>query len=293
MFKTIGILARIEKDRVSESLVELATFLEEKGYNILVEKRIHEKCSDYIIASNISTLEEIEQKADIIFVIGGDGSVLDAGRKFVDTNIPIVGINRGELGFLADISPRKDEMEKEVQEILNGDFHIEERTMLSGSILNQDGEVLQQNIALNDIVLQAGQVTKMIEFDLYIDDKFICSQKADGLIVSTPTGSTAYALSAGGSIIHPSLNVFGIVPINPHKLSNRPIVVSGDSNIKILVSADRSEKHPYCTFDGQESYEVEEFAEIHIKKHTNKLKLAHLSKYNYHEVCREKLGWAS
>ena len=293
MFKNIGILARIEKEKVSENVIELAEYLVTKGCNVFIEERIKDKCFESIVLDNIVSLEEIEKKADIIFVIGGDGSVLDAGRKFVDANIPIVGINRGELGFLTDISPKKSDMEKEVQEILDGKFDIEERTMLSGQILNKDGKVLKENIALNDIVLQAGQVTKMIAFDLYIDDKFICSQKADGLIVSTPTGSTAYALSAGGSIIHPSLNVFGIVPINPHKLSNRPIIVSGDSNIKILVSTFRSEKHPFCTFDGQESYEVEELAEIHIKKHTNKLKLVHLNKYNYHEVCREKLGWAS
>lgn len=293
MINTIGILARIEKENVVDNVIDLADYLTLQGYKILIEERIKYSLSQNVVINNIASLEDIERKADIIFVIGGDGSVLSAGRRFVDTNTPIVGINRGELGFLADISPRKDEMEREVQEILDGNFHIEERTMLSGSILNQDGEVLQHNIALNDIVLQAGQVTKMIEFDIYIDDKFICNQKADGLIISTPTGSTAYALSAGGSIIYPSLNVFGIVPINPHRLSNRPIVVSGDSEIKLLVSKLRSKKHPYCTFDGQESYEVEDLSEMHIKKHINKLKLAHLNKYNYHEVCREKLGWTS
>lgn len=292
MINTIGILARIEKENVTDNVIDLADYLTLQGYKILIEERIKCSFSQNVVINNIASLEDIEQKADVIFVIGGDGSVLSAGRRFVDANIPIVGINRGELGFLADISATRFNME-EVQEILDGKFNIEERTMLSGSILNKNGDVLEHNIALNDIVIQAGQVTKMIEFDLYIDDKFICNQRADGLIISTPTGSTAYALSAGGSIIHPSLNVFGIIPVNPHRLSNRPIIVSGDSHIKVLASTFRSEKLPFCTFDGQESYEVEESAEIHIKKHENKLKLAHLNKYNYHAVCREKLGWAS
>jgi NAD+ kinase len=291
MFKTIGILARVEKDRVIENVVELTCFLVNKGYKVFIEDNVKEYCDNTTVLDNLCALDNLIKKVDIILVIGGDGSVLSAGRKAVDANIPIVGINRGELGFLADISPKKIEMEKEVQEILDGNFFLEERIMLKGVIRDKDNNVVHENTALNDIVLQAGQVAKMIEFELYIDGKFVSSQKADGLIVSTPTGSTAYSLSAGGSIITPSLDVLSIVPINPHTLSSRPIIVSANSKIRIKVSSIRSNYHPICNFDGQDLVEIDE-SDIYIEKHVNKVKLIHLSKYNYHKICRDKLGWS-
>lgn len=187
---------------------------------------------------------------DLVVVVGGDGSMLGAARALARHKVPVLGINRGSLGFLTDIRP--DELEAKVGEVLDGQYIVESRFLLDAQV-RRGIDSMGQGDALNDVVLHPGKSTRMIEFELYIDGQFVCSQKADGLIVATPTGSTAYALSAGGPIMHPKLDAIVIVPMYPHMLSSRPIVVDGNSELKIVVSPNM-QIYPQVSCDGQNHF---------------------------------------
>jgi NAD+ kinase len=201
----------------------------------------------------------------------------------------VLGINRGSLGFLTDIRP--DELEVEVAKVLDGHYLVENRFLLQAEV-RRHNEAIGQGDALNDVVLHPGKSTRMIEFEIYIDGQFVCSQKADGLIVATPTGSTAYALSAGGPIMHPKLDAIVIVPMYPHTLSGRPIVVDGNSELKIVVSKDL-QIYPQVSCDGQNHFTCAPGDTITVSKKPQKLRLIHPLDHNYYEVCRTKLGWGS
>jgi len=220
-------------------------------------------------------------------VVGGDGSMLGAARALARHKIPVLGINRGSLGFLTDIKP--DELEVKVAEVLEGRFLEESRFLLEAEV-RRHGEAIGQGDALNDVVLHPGKSTKMIEFELFIDGHFVCSQKADGLIIATPTGSTAYSLSAGGPIMHPKLDAMVIVPMYPHTLSSRPIVVDGNSELKIVV-ADDLPIYPLVSCDGQNHFTCAPGDTITVAKKPQKLRLIHPLDHNYYEACRTKLGW--
>jgi NAD+ kinase len=220
-------------------------------------------------------------------VVGGDGSMLGAARSMVDYGVPLLGVNRGRLGFLTDIMP--SEIEAKVLDVLNGDYISEKRFMLDMMAL-RNGEPFGQGHALNDIVLHPGRHLRMIEFELYIDEKFVYSQSSDGLIVSTPTGSTAYALSGGGPLMYPSLDAIGLVPLNAHSLTSRPIVVAGNSEIRLLLG-DESSTIMHVACDGQIYQRVRPHDEIVIRKKERQLTLIHPSDHNYYETCRSKLGW--
>uniref|UniRef100_UPI0025877027 NAD(+) kinase n=1 Tax=uncultured Pseudomonas sp. TaxID=114707 RepID=UPI0025877027 len=202
---------------------------------------------------------------------------------------PVLGINRGKLGFLTDIRP--DELETKVAEVLDGQYLMETRFLLD-AFVERGGEMIGQGDALNDVVLHPGKSTRMIEFELYIDGQFVCSQRADGLIVATPTGSTAYSLSAGGPIMHPKLDAIVVVPMYPHTLSSRPIVVSGDSTLSILVSPNMT-IYPQVSCDGQNHFTCAPGDTVTIQKKPHKLRLIHPLDHNYYEICRTKLGWGS
>ena len=224
-----------------------------------------------------------------MIVVGGDGSLLSAARAFAGHDIKLLGINRGRLGFLTDISP--EEIEHKVGEVLDGKFREEERFLLSSSVL-RDGEKIAEGLALNDVVLHPGKFIRMIEFELFINEEFVCRQRADGLIVSTPTGSTAYALSVGGPIMYPGLNACVLVPMNPHTLSSRPIVVHGDANIKIVVCKS-NELKPHVSCDGQTHVVTQPNDIVMVEKSARKLKLIHPEGHNFYETCRSKLGWVN
>jgi NAD+ kinase len=236
-----------------------------------------------------SSRKMLGEVCDMVIVVGGDGSLLGAARALAKHNIPVLGINRGSLGFLTDIRP--DELEVKVAEVLDGHYLVENRFLLQAEV-RRHAEAIGQGDALNDVVLHPGKSTRMIEFELYIDGQFVCSQKADGLIVATPTGSTAYALSAGGPIMHPKLDAIVIVPMYPHTLSGRPIVVDGNSELKIVVSKDM-QIYPQVSCDGQNHFTCAPGDTITVSKKAQKLRLIHPLDHNYYEVCRTKLGWGS
>ena len=284
-FQNIGVVARLEHPEVVDSLKRLVRFLRAGGRKVLAESKTAALLDDPAIET--ISRRSIEGTVDLVIVVGGDGSMLGAARALVDLNVPLLGLNRGRLGFLTDIHP--DEMEEGIGRVLAGEYKSTERYLLEMSV-ERDGEAIGRGLALNDLVLHPGRSVRMMEFELYIDQQFVYSQRSDGLIISTPTGSTAYALSAGGPIMHPKLDAMVLVPMNPHTLASRPIVISGDSQIEVLVGT-RNELHPLISCDGQVDISTEPGDIIKIHRKPSPLRLIHPVGHNFYETCRDKLGW--
>lgn len=286
-FKCIGLVGRPGSDSALYSLQRLIAFLKKQQVKILLDSSTAEGISTQELPH--CPREQLAQLCDLIIVVGGDGSLLSAGRLMRGTNVPLLGINRGRLGFLTDISP--EDIENRVGAVLNGHFVDEERFLLECRVFRQ-GHLIGSGIALNDVVIHPGQFIRMIEFELYIGPHFVYRQRSDGLIISTPTGSTAYALSGGGPIMHPSLEAIVLVPMNPHTLSSRPIVVASDSQIRLVVG-DQRNVDPHITCDGQTHIVTQEGDEIIIHKKPEKIRLIHPEDHDFYAVCRSKLGWAN
>jgi NAD+ kinase len=285
-FKHIALIANVELPEVTEPLKRLCRFLEKEGYSVALESR-----TALLVANNtlpvFDYLDE-ELKLDLVVVVGGDGSMLSVGRSVAELNIPLLGVNRGRLGFLTDIQP--DDMENQLIRVLAGDYIVSNRFLLEIS-LSRKGEKINSGEAINDVVVHPGSSLRMMEFELYIDEQFVYSQRSDGLIVSTPTGSTAYALSGGGPILHPNLDAIVLVPMNPHTLSSRPVVVGGDSSIEIKLGL-RNE-HSMVTCDGQNDLIPQPGDVICIEKKMQPLRLIHQADNSFYATCRTKLGWGS
>ena len=286
-FKRIGLLGSLDVAEVKESLQKLESFLVSQGREVVYEEQAA-KLVDWTVDKTLP-IEEFAGVIDLGIVVGGDGSMLSACRKMAASSIPLLGINRGRLGFLTDISP--DEIEARVMPVLNGEYKQTRRFMLETSV-TRDGQQIGTGTALNDIVLHPGMSVRMMTFELYVDGEFVYSQRSDGLIVATPTGSTAYALSAGGPLLFPELDAIVVVPLNPHTLSSRPIALHGDAQIELRVSS-RNELHPLITCDGHNDFMTEPGDIITIQKHANDIQLIHPKDNNFYGVCRSKLGWGS
>jgi NAD+ kinase len=224
---------------------------------------------------------------DLIIVIGGDGSLLSAARLAVNVNTPVIGINRGRLGFLTDILP--NEMETQLGAVLNGHYEEEKRFLLHTRIFDED-HVYFEGDALNDVVLSRGKETHLIEFSVYVGQQLVSHYRSDGMILSTPTGSTAYALSAGGPIMHPHLNAIVLVPMFSHSLSSRPLVIDGEAKIELHISHfNESDLRISC--DGHESRMVKPGQKVAVQKNHQHLRLLHPLDYHYYDTLRSKLGW--
>jgi NAD+ kinase len=286
-FQRIGIVGRLESRNVEQSVRRLLQLLEQHGKQFCIEQSLADAMNELGCPSQ--NRESLGQWADLIIVIGGDGTFLGAARDIAQYEVPMLGINRGRLGFLTDIMP--SDMEQGIEEVLSGNFRLEDRFLLKAQII-RNGKVVADDCALNDVVLHPGQSIRMIEFDLHIDNQFVYSQKSDGLIVSTPTGSTAYALSAGGPLVHPSLHALVLVPMFPHSLNNRPIIVGSESHLCIRIGQ-KNTLPPHVSLDAQNHLEMEHGDELHIFKYPQTVKLIHLHGHNYFETCRTKLGWSN
>ncbi|NHN35675.1 NAD(+) kinase [Pseudomaricurvus alcaniphilus] len=286
-FKRIGLVGRPGSDRSLYTLQRLIQYLQSRGIDIILDDDIAKSLGEAQLPS--ADGETLGKTCDLVIVVGGDGSLLGAARSLAKYNVPLLGVNRGRLGFLTDITP--EDIEDKVAEVLAGKYLMESRFLLDTSVVRQ-GKVIGGGDALNDVVIHPGRFIRMIEFELYIDGQFVYSQRSDGLIVSTPTGSTAYALSGGGPIMHPKLDAIVIVPMNPHTLSSRPIVVDGNSEIRINVG-EHNRAYPHVTCDGQNHVVTNPGDEIHIHKKPHKLHLIHPLNHNFYETCRTKLGWGS
>lgn len=226
---------------------------------------------------------EFVENIDLLVVFGGDGTLLGSARKFLEFNIPILGVNMGNVGFLTDV--KVDNFENSIKEILSGDYVIEDRNLVSASFSNQTV------YGLNEIVIHSGAYAQLMRYRLSVNDKVVYEQRSDGLIIATPTGSTAYALSAGGPIIHPSLDVWTILPMLPQSISSRPFVISSSENVSIEILRGPLDSAKICA-DGQDDTKVPFLENIKISKMGNTLKLVHPKKNDFFEACREKLGWS-
>ncbi len=268
MFNTIGIITKPKDFTSEETARELSVFLHEQGVSL------------------VEGSEQISKNADLIIVVGGDGSILNTARTYVDRNIPILGVNLGRLGFLADVSV--ENMIAVVEQILNGDFIKEERALLSCQI-ERGNQILSKHLAFNDAVIHRNNTPRMIEFELFVDGAFVNNQRADGMIITTPTGSTAYALSSGGPIMHPSVKSICLVSISPHTMSHRPIIVHGESEIVIRLLD--SYENATASFDGQAKESIALGDHMRVKQHENFAHLLHPKGYDYFEIIRSKLHW--
>lgn len=237
--------------------------------------------------TTIADRENLGKICDLVIVIGGDGTFLSAARSLADCSARVLGINLGRLGFLTDVMPTK--MTDCLRDILRGHFDEEKRFLLDTVIIRNDEPIFEM-VVLNDVVAHKWHIARLIAFEAYIDSHLVYSQRADGLIVSTPTGSTAYALSSGGPILHPSLNAIALVPICPHTLSNRPIVVGGGSLVEIVMEKD-GHAEASVTCDGQTSIDLEPNDKILIQKRDKCLHLIHPEGHDYYTTLRTKLNW--
>ncbi|MGX2975244.1 NAD(+) kinase [Ursidibacter arcticus] len=285
-FQTIAIVGKPRHDIALETHLAVYNWLKERQYNVLVEKNIAQQLS----LPNPMSLQEIGEWADLVIVIGGDGNMLGMARQLAKYQVPLIGINRGNLGFLTDIAPQSA-FEQLHSCLERGEFIIEERFLLDAKI-EQNGKIIEANNALNEVVIHSSQIARTIDFEVSIDGKFAFSQRSDGLIISTPTGSTAYSLSAGGPILTPNLNAIALVPMSPHSLSSRPLVVDGDSIISLRF-AQYNQPNLVVSCDSQRLLPFSADERVIVQKSTDKLKLLHLKDYNYFNVLGSKLGWLS
>jgi NAD+ kinase len=286
-FRNIGLIGRLGSKKVVDTIKKMISFLSEQDFNVVLDQRIGELMPGHGLET--CGKKAMGDQCDLVIVVGGDGSLLGAARALSRCDVPVLGVNRGQLGFLTDISP--NDFETKFIEILDGKYTEEERFLLK-IVVKRDGVIIGEADALNDMVLHPGKATKMIEFDLFVEGDYVYTQRSDGLIVATPTGSTAYSLSGGGPIMHPKLDAIVLVPMFPHTLSSRPIVVGGDSELRLIIS-ENNETYPIVSCDGQVSINLAPGDIIHISKHEHKLQLIHPEGYNFYRTCREKLGWSA
>jgi NAD+ kinase len=271
---------------VSESLGRLAKYLKKKKIQAVLDCDTAE-----FFNLKLPTLarEEMGKQEDLIIVVGGDGSLLSAARMAIKVNVPVIGVNRGRLGFLTDIMP--EDIESKLDEVFNGQYEEERRFLLQARVYDEQHTYFQGD-ALNDVVLGRGQETHLIEFDVAINGQFVSHYRSDGMILSTPTGSTAYSLSSGGPILHPQLNAIVLVPMFSHSLSSRPIVVDAQSKIDLHIS-DKNEQDLRISCDGHESKMVKPGQHVMIEKNAQQLRLLHPCDYHYYDTLSKKLGWES
>jgi NAD+ kinase len=283
-FKTIALIGRFRSASVAKAIGTLGEYLRKQGRTVLVEKET--AAANGVTGFPVADYGEIGARADLVVVQGGDGSMLNAARNLAGHDVSLVGVNQGRLGFMTDIASPK--MIEAIAEILAGKHATEERTMLAAEV-HRDGVVTLATLALNDAVVNKGSVGRLIEFVVNIDGEFVYDLRADGLIVATPTGSTAYALSSDGPIMQPSVPGFALVPICPHTLSNRPIMVSDRSTIEIsLKRASDARLH----FDGQLQRDLLEGDRVVIRRAEHTIKFVHPPGYSYFTMLREKLHWS-
>ena len=284
-FKKIAIVCRPSTGHIKETLRTLIKFLQDKPqYTVILEAEtanIIKQSSGLIKPASL-----LGQYAEVIVVVGGDGSLLYGANIAVKQKLPVIGINRGYVGFLSDIHP--DTMDV-LAAVLSGNYLMERRSLLSVKII-QGQKTVYHDSCLNEAVMLPFNQAHMINYEIYIDGRSICQQRADGLLVATPTGSTAYALSAGGPIIHPQLKAILLIPMFPHTLSSRPLVLDDTSKITVKVIGNSSSVIA-INCDGKEPAILPNHASLHIQKHSTFLKLLHPTSYNYFATLREKLAW--
>ncbi len=285
-FQKIGIISKPDDPLIASTVKNLHQYLADRSVQVFLDT-----VSAGLLnrSSSADKSEKISKHCDLVIVVGGDGTLLQAANNLIQKDIPLLGINLGRLGFLAEINPK--EMNAQLDTILDGKYVEDSRLVLQASLVRNNKVVTTVN-AVNDAVVHAMQMVRMIEIETRINQQHINTLRADGYIVATPTGSTAYSLSGGGPILHPKLNAIVLVPICPHTLSNRPIVVDADSEIEIHLPAQN--KHTaLASVDGQINMDFEPGDRLIIQKGKSPLRLIQPENHNYFDVLREKLRWST
>ncbi len=284
-FETVALVGKYNVHEISGPIVRLAQFLEQKGCKVLITVQTADRMG--IPGFDTARLADIGRVADLAIVLGGDGTMLNVARVLADYDIAVVGVNQGRLGFLTDVSV--DTMFETLEEILAGKFTSENRFLLDVVVEREgEGDAVFHGRAFNDVVVSKGATGRLIETEVFIDGQFVYSQRSDGIIIASPTGSTAYALSAGGPILHPTLEAMVLVPICPHTLSNRPIAVHSHAEVEVLViHADDCN----ANFDGQRRLELKPGDRVRVRRSDNSLLLLRPPGHSYYDMLREKLHW--
>ncbi len=285
-FTTVGIIAKQgDPERVLGTLQRLRDHLRARALQVLLDAE-SAHLLDATLGAAVS-IEALGARCDLVIVVGGDGTLLHAARSLAAQGVPLMGINLGRLGFLVDVSP--NHIESAIDQVLAGEFDADSRSMLSAQILC-DEVAGPAHSALNDVAIHKWNTARMIEFETYIDGVFVNAQRSDGLIVATPTGSTAYALSGGGPLVDPALDAILLVPICPHDLSNRPLVIPGDRLIEVRVRG-HDQGHVQVTCDGQTDLQLPPNARVCISRHPHRARLLHPKGHDHYQILRAKLHW--
>ncbi|MDH5423903.1 MAG: NAD(+) kinase [Gammaproteobacteria bacterium] len=282
--QTIGLIVKNSEQTVADTFHRLRNYLSDKQFTVLLDESVAELVTDKAVVDR----QTLGQSCQLAIVIGGDGTLLNAARSLADHNTPILGINLGRLGFLVDVSPH--DMFNVIDQVLAGHYKDERRFLLQATVTRGTQRVMH-SCAFNDIVVHVRDVARMIDYSTYINDVFVNEQRADGLVVSTPTGSTAYALSSGGPLLHPSLEAITLVPICPHTLSNRPLVIGSDSKVEIVIN-ENNRNTPQISLDGQSNFDLQAGDKIIIERKENDVHLIHPEFYDYFQILRAKLRWS-
>jgi NAD+ kinase len=279
---TIGVVAKRDRAEAVDLARELVTWLARRGLSALVET----DCASQVAAGTAASKADIIARADLIVVLGGDGTLLSVARLMQQRAVPILGVNLGGLGFLTAVTT--DELMAMIERVLEGNFRVDQRMTLA-VLLRRTGEILAERQVLNEAVITKGALARIIDLETTVDGQPLCVYKADGLIVTTPTGSTAYSLSAGGPIVHPSVGVMVLAPICPHTLTHRPMVLP--ASVVVRVTARSPDEDVVLTLDGQEGMTLSSGDTVEIRRGTNTVPLVQSATRSYFDMLRSKLRW--
>lgn len=277
---TVALSATSQNERILSIGEQCLEVLSSKGLTILIDKNLSNLKSKN---SLITSQKKIIEQANLLIAIGGDGTMLNSARNYGSKGIPVLGINLGNLGFLADIDP--ENLTTNLLKIIDGNYVEDKRFFLEANIEGKK----RRFIALNEIVIHSGAIAQLIEFELFVNNIFVYRQKGDGLIVSSPTGSTAYSLSGGGPIVHPEVDAIIVLPMLPQRLSTSPLIIKADDEIRVEIKKSKAN----LSFDGHEKFSIENKSSIKITKAKSLLKLIHPQDQDFYASCRNKLGWSS
>lgn len=284
-FRTVAVIGKLDDARVGPTLNAVCAHLTRRGCDVLVDRAMKPLLKQR--GPRVVSRAELARQADLAIVVGGDGTLLNAGRTLAPAAVPILGINQGRLGFMVDVAP--DDFRGALDQVLAGRY-VRERRLVLDATLRRGRKTRGPFLAINDVVLRNQAAVRMVEFETWLDDEFISQHRADGIIVATPTGSTAYALSGGGPVVHPALDALTLVPICPHTFSDRPLVIGTDRAVRIVLTGTRGTRAT-CTCDGQQDEPMGAGDVVEIRRSPHVLELIHPKNYRYFNLLRNKLHW--